>query len=202
MGGLLLRSALPLRSREMPLALLARAAGRLGLGPGRSLPSDPTDDTLLALDAAVPVIMLALRAFSFIAEWRAFRSFRASIVVVSESDPDPGGLFSSLIVGNSRVGRGIPSPDGDGEKLPALVTSSDRKGGVRWVSGEFDKFRLIDGGFGIGDPSGRRECLAPFDRNPAWNLLGLAAPKLLTSGASRLGLDSSFAVSWDSSSSR
>jgi hypothetical protein len=188
----------------MPLALLARAAGRLGLGPGRSLPSDPTDDTLRALDAAVPVIMLALRAFSFMAECSALRSFRASIVVVvSESDPDPGGLFSSLMVGKSLVGRGIPSPDGDGEKLPVLVTSSDRKGGVRWVSGELDdKFKLINGGFGIGDPSGRRECLAPFDRNPAWNLLGLAAPKLLTSGTSRLGLDSSLAGCCDSSSSR
>jgi hypothetical protein len=41
----------------------------------------------------------------------------------------------------------------------------------------------------LGDPSAR-ECLGPLERKPAWNLLGFA-PKLLASGISRLGLDSS-----------
>lgn len=194
MGGLLLLSELPRRSREIPLALLAKAAGRLGLGPCLSPPSEPMDDMRFAFDAVVPVRTLALRALSFMAECRAVRSLRALMVLVSESEGDPprplSGLFSSLIVGNRPI-RGMAKPEGDGEKLPVLLTSNDRNGGVRCTSGELlAKFRLSNRA--RGEPSAGREGLAPFERNPAWNLLGLAPPfRLVASGTSRLGLDSS-----------
>jgi hypothetical protein len=68
-GGDLLLSTLPLRSREMPFVVLARAPDRLGLGArsGR----DPMEEIRLELEAPVPAMMLALRAFSFMAVRRA-----------------------------------------------------------------------------------------------------------------------------------
>lgn len=103
-GGLLRRSVLPRRCLEMPLVLLARACdedpGMLGLGPERSPPIEPMEETRLALDAAGPVRRLTRR--EWLAECIALRSLRESIALDSESDPEPalcccGGLFSSTI---------------------------------------------------------------------------------------------------------
>jgi hypothetical protein len=101
MGGLRRRSALP-RFREIPLVLLARVAGRLGRGAVLSPLTEPLEATRLPLAAVAPVMRLILRALSFMAEWSAVRSLRASIVLLSESGLELnmplGGLFSSMTV--------------------------------------------------------------------------------------------------------
>src|SRR6478735_10397504 len=113
----------------MPLVLLASDPGMLGRGPCLSPPIDPMDDTRLALDDAVPVNSLALRAFSFSAECMALRSLRASMPLGSESDPDPdpdpdpllrGGAFSSrMVCSDRRVFRDNGrDKNAGGERLP------------------------------------------------------------------------------------
>jgi hypothetical protein len=200
-GGLFRRSELPRRCREMPFALLARGPGMLGREAGLSPFMEPIDEMRFAFEAAVPVIRLALRIFSFFATWMALRNFRASIVLVSESDPDPeselrlpGARFSSMMTSSDLLGltfrRGTPE---GGDRLPVFAMSRDLSGGVRPDSGELvPKLRLNDGA--AGDPSGIVDRRALFDRKPAENLLGFDDGRLVTSGTSRLGLDSSWMV--------
>lgn len=159
-GGLLRRSRLPRRWREMPLVLLARAvAGRLGLGAAPV--ADPNDDTRLAVEAAVLVRALTRRALSFLAECMALRSLRASMLH-SESEPVSDmlarGVFSSTTMGRGRRGLSLVrcagrDEAGGGDMLPALSASSVRSGDALSGCGEpDDRLRLSVGGDGSGDP--------------------------------------------------
>lgn len=153
-GGFFFRSKLPLLCLEIPLVLLASDPGMLGLGPERSPPlPDPVEDTRRALDAVVGVKTLNRRGMSFLAECIAVRSFRASNVLDSESEPEAlpcGGQFSSAMVPSEYCGLFRTWPgSGGGDMLPLLAASSVRSGDALLlsVSGKLDdRLRLRDGG--------------------------------------------------------
>lgn len=88
-GGLFLRSRLARRCREMPLVLLASVPGMLGRGRVRSPEAEPTDDMRRVPVTEGAVKRLARRGLSFFAMWIALRSFRTSMRLDSESDPEP-----------------------------------------------------------------------------------------------------------------
>ena len=100
-----------------------------------------------------------------------------------------GGLFSSNGVSLCGFGLDRKDPEGGGERwLPVLSTSRDRSGEALSLSKALPRFSRIEGGPESGDPSawdGR-----DLERNPAWNLLGLASEKLDVSGSTSEGLES------------
>lgn len=92
-GGLLRRSRLPLRRREMPLVALART-GMLDRDAGLSTAGGAIEATRLATGTELWPTRLILRGFL---DAMALRSLCMSIVLDSESDPEAfGGLFSSM----------------------------------------------------------------------------------------------------------
>lgn len=148
----------------------------------------------------VPESEEILRSRIFLVECIAERSLRGSMVEDSESDEPAeadvliGGLFSSTA--SSRItccteDGGVASLGAccGGDMFAVRATSSERSGEVRSSLSDEDA-RFSERVGARGEPS---ECEGPrddLDRKPAWNLLGFAAGKFVTSGISRLGLES------------
>lgn len=151
----------------------------------------PTEDIRLAPGAVPGARALTLRGSSFLAECIALRSLRGSSRLESESDPEApveGGQFSSIIVCKECWGLTlVPCGIGGGDLLPLLATSSVLRGEPFSVSAEFgERLRLSVGGWGNGDPVGSIEGRDDLLRNPAWKRLGLAAPRLVASGITKV----------------